>query len=323
MNEVKNMKTQKIAGAWQGLVVKCVVVGTLSLFGCTLTLHAQQLPQAPSASHRPAGSDEVTYWYGSLYRTPFVMQPNSGNPADIQRSSLEYNHVGFWSLGSNFADVIVNQSGMAEPSSGGGSGATELYATLRSDFGLNEMTRTRAFHFGPVRDVAIEVGANLETKNSSFAPAERTIYFGPQIQFAVPRGYFNVGLHLRKEWNHEGVLGKSEDYSPDVNIEPTWMFPFAVGKVHMAYSGFADYNTQKGMDSFGTPTVGEFLIRNAVSVDVGALMGRSQLVEVNGGFWYWHNEYGKPQATKPGAEQMVPMIGLTVHLDGGSGKHPD
>jgi hypothetical protein len=74
-----------------------------------------------------------------------------------------------------------------------------------------------------LRNVAFEMGANLETKNSSFAPAERTLYIGPKFVIAMPKGYFNVGFHFRKEWNHEGVLGKLENYTPDFNIEPNWM----------------------------------------------------------------------------------------------------
>ena len=144
--------------------------------------------------------------------------------------------------------------------------ATEVYVILRSTLGYERSHRhEEIFKRGPLRDLG-EAGANLaKFKNSSFAPAERTFDIGPNLQFAVPRGYFNVGLHLRKEWNHEGVLGKSEDYSPDFNIEPTWMFPFAIGKLHLGYNGVAEYNTQKGNDSFGSKTVGEFMVRNAVT----------------------------------------------------------
>jgi hypothetical protein len=274
-------------------------------------------PANPSAPHRPPGTDTVSYWYGSNYRTPFVLKPNSSDPANIQRHSLEYKHTDFWALGSNFIDVTLAKSNMAEPAAGGGDGATEAYVTIRSNFGLNEITGNGNFKFGPVRNVAIEVGANLQTKNSSFAPSERTIYFGPNIQLAVPRGYFNIGLHLRKEWIHEGPLGKVADYHPDFNIEPSWMIPFSIGKTHLAYSGFADFNTPKGKDTFGTDSVSEFLIRSAVSVDIGSpIMHRAQLLELNGGLWYWHNEYGKP-ASKPGAAQTSPIIGLTIHLDGG------
>jgi len=51
---------------------------------------------------------------------------------------------------------------------------------------------------------------NLETKNSDYAPRERTLYFGPKLQFGIGRGFLNVGLHLRKEWNHNGHLGVKE-----------------------------------------------------------------------------------------------------------------
>jgi hypothetical protein len=113
------------------------------------------------------------------------------------------------------------------------------------------------------------------------------------------------------------VLGKSENYDPDFNIEPTWMLPFSLGKAHLAWSGFADYNTQKGIDSFGSQTVPEFLVRSTLSVDLGvALFHRAQLFDLSGGLWYWHNEYGKP-SSDPGAEQTTPFIGIVFHVDGG------
>jgi hypothetical protein len=272
---------------------------------------------APEATHKPQGSNTLAYWFGSTYRTPFVLQPNSFKAADIQRRTLEYTHVDFWKAGSNFADVMLNQSNMAEQAASGGTGATEVYVTLRSDVSLNEITQSRTFRTGPLRDIAIEIGANLETKNSSFAPAERTLYTGPKFQFALPKGFFNVGLHLRKEWNHEGVLGKSEHYDPDFNTEVNWMVPFTLGKMHLAWAGFADHNTPKGKDSFGSKTEGEFLVRSAVSVDAGQfLFRRAQLLDVSGGLWYWRNEYGKP-SSDPGARQATPFIGLVYHLDGG------
>jgi hypothetical protein len=181
-------------------------------------------------------------------------------PLTLPRNSIEYTHVGTWGVLSNFADVMVNMSNLAEPANGGGSGATETYFILRPGIALNELTHSTSFHKGPLRDVVIEIGANLETKNSSYAP-EKTLYIGPKLEFALPRGFFNIGLHFRKEWNYEGVLGKSESYDPDLNIEPTWLLPFKIGQAHLAFSGFADHNTPKGKDSFGGETVPEFLVR--------------------------------------------------------------
>src|SRR5262249_51619208 len=89
------------------------------------------------------GSDVVAYWFGPYYRTPFVVKPGSGEAADIQRNSVEYSHVGSWGMVSNFADLMVNMSNMAEPAASGGSGATEAYAILRSNVGLNEATNSK------------------------------------------------------------------------------------------------------------------------------------------------------------------------------------
>lgn len=266
---------------------------------------------------RTFGSDVIAYWYGSRYRTPFVLLPGTDRAANIVENSVEYTHVGYWSKGSNFADVQLDQSNMAQPAAGGGTGATEIYAILRSDIGLNEVTRSNCFRKGLIRDIAVEGGANFEAQNSSFAPAERTLYIGPKLQISVPKGYLTLGLHFRKEWNYEGILAKSEHYHSDFNAEPNWMFPFAIGKLHATYSGFADYNTEKGTDSFGTATRPEFLIRSALNVDVGRLLvRRAELVDVSAGLWYWQNEYGKP-SDEAGATQLTPMIGVIFHLNGG------
>lgn len=312
----------------QGLLF-IVMILSLFLF-VSLAANAEEAqPSAPASElvsprsvaapvpRRPQNTDTITYWYGTHYRTPFVLKPGTFEPANIQRNTIEYKHVDYWPLGTNFIDLNLVKSNMSEPSAGGGDGATEAYFIIRSGLGLNEISGTRAFQFGPVRNVFAEVGANLQTKNSEFAPSERTLYFGPNFEMNMPRGFFKVGFHLRKEWVHEGTLGKVANYDPNFNIEPSWLIPFSIGKVHLNYSGFAEYNTPKGKDTFGAETASEFLIRSAVGVDIGSLMfKRAQLVDLNGGLWYWHNEYGKP-STQPGAKQTTPIMGLTLHMDGG------
>jgi hypothetical protein len=300
----------------------CIILIILLSVSRTLLVAERPEPQNILVPHWESKSlDVISYWYGSSYRTPFVIDPQTGKAASIRRDSIEYMHAGRSGMLSSFADVFVSQSDMAEPAAKGGTGATELYTIFRPAVSLNALTHSTVFHVGPLRDVAFDTGANLETKNSSFAPGERTIYIGPKLEFAVPRGFVNVGLHLRKEWNHEGVLGKSENYDPDFNFEPAWMIPFAIGRFHFSCAGFADYNTPKGKDSFGSQTVGEFLLRTTLAVDAGALLfGRAQMLELSGGFWYWQNEYGKA-ASNPGAQQMTPLVGMTFHLDGGHSIH--
>jgi hypothetical protein len=53
-----------------------------------------------------------------------------------------------------------------------------------------------------------------------------------------------------------------------------------------------------------------------VAIDIGGpLLHKPQFLDLNCGFWYWHNEYGKP-ASDAGASQITPMFGMTVHFSG-------
>ena len=70
-------------------------------------LCATRLPAAKPIM-RPGSSDTVTYWYGTNYRTPFVLRTGTNKASNIQRHALEITHLQFWSKGSNFADLMVS-----------------------------------------------------------------------------------------------------------------------------------------------------------------------------------------------------------------------
>ncbi len=264
-----------------------------------------------------ASENSVSYMYGPSYRTPFITTPSQPDGADISRNTLQFKHLDFWKYGSNFVTVDIRKSSSVEPAADGGGGALEAYAVFRSAFSLNRITNAKRFSIGPLRDVAFEVGANLGTKNSAYAPAERTIYVGPNLHFKLPRGFLNVGLHFRKEWVHLGGFDKDESYKPNFNIEPTWSIPFRVRRLPMSFEGFADFNTPKGKDSFGTQSGSEFLIRPQVKFDLSSMLHlETWILEPGIGLEYWHNMYGKP-AYLPGAEQLTPLFSLTIHLPGG------
>jgi hypothetical protein len=273
---------------------------------------------AGQAHQLPPAKNFIEYWYGPDYRTPFVLKANSGSPADISRNTVEYKHLDFWSLGTNFVDLTFNQSGTVEPAASGGAGASEIYATLRSSLGLHRIVDSRQFAHGPLRDVDAEVGADLQTKNSAMAPAQRTLFVGPRLEWRMPQGSsLGVGLHLRKEWNYNGILGKAVEFNPGFNIEPAWNLHFRAGRLQMAEIGFAEFNTPKGRDGNGVQTVSEFLTRNFVSIDVGdSVFHRTESVKFNAGLWYWHNQYGEP-SSEPVTGQLVPIFGIAVSLDGG------
>jgi hypothetical protein len=135
-------------------------------------------------------------------------------------------------------------------------------------------------------------------------------------------GFLNLGLHLRKEWNHNGNLGQNESYDVDFNVEPVWHFPFQIGGARFAFDGFADYNTPKGRDAAGRDTRAEFIARPLLKLDISPVVGRKvHVLELGVGFQYYHNMFGKDADWVPGADELTPVFALAVHLPLGGAGH--
>jgi hypothetical protein len=277
---------------------------------------------APSFKPPTFADDTVMYVFGPAYRNPFITSPEQPDGADISRSAVEFKHIDAWKYGHNLVEIVIKKSSDVEPAAGGGTGAMGLYSVFRSGLGLNRLAGRPIVALGPLRDVDIQAGMNLETKNSDYAPNERTLFFGPNLQFRFGQGFLNVGLHLRKEWNHNGNLGRNESYDLDFNVEPVWHFPFRIGAARFAFDGFADYNTPKGKDAAGRDTRAEFITRPLLKLDVGSVIGKSpNVLELGVGFQYFHNMFGKDADRVPGAKELTPAFTLAVHLPLGRSGH--
>jgi nucleoside-specific outer membrane channel protein Tsx len=282
------------------------------------------VPVGAAQSFKPPtfADDTLMYVLGPAFRNPFITTPSQPDGADISRHAIEFKHVDAWKYGHNLVEVMIKKSSDVEPAAGGGTGATGLYSIFRAGVGINRLAGKPLIAIGPLRDIDIQAGMNLETKNSDYAPAERTLYFGPNFQFRFGAGFLNVGLQLRKEWNHNGNLGVRESYDVDVNIEPVWHFPFRIGPARLTFDGFADYNTPKGKDAAGRDTRAEFITRPQLKLDISRVVGRqARVLEVGVGFQYWHNMFGKDADRVPGAKEFTPVLTLTVHLPLGNSGH--
>jgi hypothetical protein len=89
----------------------------------------------------------------------------------------------------------------------------------------------------------------------------------------------------------------------------------------MAFDGFADFNTAKGVDASGHETAPEFITRPQLKLDVGSLVWKTdRILELGVGLQYWHNMFGKPADTVPGAKELTPIATVTVHLPMGSSR---
>ena len=241
----------------------------------------------------------------------------------IQKHVVSLTHADAWAYGSNFFNIDFLKSNSKDPAAGPlgtTDGAFEVYGFFRSTLSLNSLSGSKAFALGGIiKDIAIEYGADANTKNTAFAPQKRDVVIGPQIQFNVP-GYLNVGFLLYKEWNHNGITApalSNVEFKPALNIDVTYMFPLTFTGLPLSVNGYFEYVTPKGRDGFGVQTTYEIHTENHLTLDLGAVVAKKpKTVDLWIGHRYWQNKFGnnnKLIANKDATENQF-LVGLTWHM---------
>lgn len=249
-------------------------------------------------------SNEVAYWYGSTFREPGISK--DGAARDIPKNVLSVSHADGYSLGSNFIDVDILKSSSADPAPSG-DGAVEIYVVDRQDFSLNKITGSQRFAFGPLRDVMIEGGIDLNTKNTAFAPFKRMPVAGVAAQIDVP-GFWKVAALWDKEWDHNGISHRDVTFNSTLRLETAWEVPFALYQAHFTFEGYGVYNGPKGLDGFDAKTRSEVILHSQIMLDVGAWFDAPKRLKVGGGFQYWLNKFGADHTTTQGSLEAAPFL---------------
>lgn len=274
----------------------------------------------PAVAQAATWSDTyVGYRYGTDFREPT-------NTKDVEKHVLQFTHASGYSVGQNFLNLDILQSDNWDPASphkrGEGSGATEFYLTYRHQVHLGKVFE-RSFAFGPVKEVALTAGFDLNTKNTAFAPRKRLLVVGPTLKFDVP-GFLDVSLLLGKEWNHCGLGGlacpKSDiSFDPQWIISAAWGIPFNAGAVPLKFQGFINVIGEKGDDYAGVKTHTETLMRTSLMVDVGQMAwGKKNTFLMGVGYEYWRNKFGNHAygngVEKPGIDTNAPTFQMEWHF---------
>jgi hypothetical protein len=266
-------------------------------------------------------------------RLTLAYQPTAtdpGQPGTTAKEVFAFSHFDVWAYGTNFLSATMLKSDHndpAAPCSAGGAcaGATEYYGILRSTFGLNEIFDTHAFSWGPLRNVSVEVGGDLETENNTSAPAKRLFVGGLQFAFDLPyKGYFNVAPMVDKETNHLSFLSTVKPdglYVPDgtQDFKATWLvetnyymdlgfLPESVR--YFAISGRASWTGPKGT-GIGSGAIIPGQVERAIELNSepirltfdasGATRGKKyeHLVDVWVAWRYWQNKFGLDHINSP------------------------
>lgn len=249
----------------------------------------------------------LAYRYGAGFTEP-------ARPEDIAKNILTLIHVNAGRSGLHFLSLEGRYSDGKDPARNSSAGADEYLFTYRWQLAAGQV-REQPLRFGPVRDLALTLGADITSKNTMFAPRKRALMAGPVLKFDVP-GFLDLGLLWYQERNHKGIPGTPH---PDLTFDGTWLLnatwaiPFQAGSVPATFQGLYNRLGAKGKDFNDKPSAGETLLRTAVMFDVGQSMGLGKRRLLAGiGYEYWKNKYGTPVGI--GTFTKTPTVHLETHF---------
>ncbi len=285
-------------------------------YGLAAAVAAVSMTMTTGPVHAFDFSDtSVSLTYGPNFKEPGVAQSNNPNKGtSIDKIIASLTHFDVYKYGTNFINIDALFSNGRDPANNSTNGAVEVYGIYRGNLSGNSVFDTKAFTFGPVKDVRFEFGGDFNTKNTSFAPEKKLLVLGPNISFDVP-GFLNVGLHYSQEWNNNGIVGKSVQFDPAFEAEIVWMQPMTFTGLPLRFEGFLNVVTPKGKDGFGAQTQTEVLTQPRITLDVGALaFDKPNTLDFYVGYQYWYNKFGNNHSTVPGSIASTVFVGTTFHF---------
>jgi hypothetical protein len=264
---------------------------------------------ASSARALQWDDNAIRYWWGPAFSEP-------GNPNNVPKHIVSFTHVDGYKWGGNFLNIDLLYSNDKDPVQGlatvKSAGAAEFYVVYRHTLSLNKVTGSKAFQLGSiVRDVGIELGADVNSKNNAFASRKIMPVGGVSVSFDVP-GFLNLGVLADKEWNTNAIVGKEVTFDVTAMFTAAWGIP-VFGPI--SFEGFALANLPKGKDGFGADTKTEVLLHPKAMIDLGYLWG-SKGYQIGAGWEYWLNKFGNDNSA-PGAagtKQSTVFVEAAIHL---------
>ena len=198
------------------------------------------------------------------------------------------------------------------------SNSFEVYSVFRTTLSGNKIFGGNMFAFGPIRDVGLELGLDLDTQDDQFASYKKLIIVGPQFSINIPVGFWTITTGFSHEWNTDAFLpnGNGTNYNTTWEIETAWSYPFVLGPVPLNFTGFANFIGPKGKGATGDfYHRAEILLHPKLMVDVGELLGyQPKKIEAGIGYEYWHNKFGSVREDVPGTQQDAFFVELGYHF---------
>ena len=246
-------------------------------------------------------------------------QPGYGGNIGEVAGNISYANA--WTYGSNFVSLDIEDFGNKDPANTVTGKATndslEFYGVFRTVLSGDKIFGGNKFSFGPIRDIGLELGGDIDTQDDQFASYKRLLIAGPQFSFNLPRGFLTLTVAVSHEWDTDAYLpnGNSTNYDATYEFETAFAYPFNIGPVPLNFTGFGNLIGPKGKGATGdTYHRVEILLHPKLLVDVGALVGyQPHKIEAGIGYEYWHNKFGNVPPL-PGTEQNAVFFEVGYHF---------
>jgi hypothetical protein len=278
--------------------------------------------------------NSISYHYEFL-----ATNPGAGK---TPKNVFSFTHFDVWAYGTNFINIDWLKATSGQTPSGpcglagnpttGCAPYTEIYGFFRSTFGFNEIFGTKAFSMGPLTNVSLMVGADLNTDNTALSSAKRSIEAGLQFSFATPyKGFLNLTPTVYKEWQHDGFAvsfaplvnpSGNVDFNTTWGFEYLWVQPlgFLPPSIPLTFKAFGTVHGPKGCGepcAVGLVRGTEWYAQENLELDLGKVLGyRPGMYSVWGGYRYWVNKFGiksaQPFGNFTATVESTWLMGATV-----------
>jgi nucleoside-specific outer membrane channel protein Tsx len=233
-----------------------------------------------SASALEWTASEVQLLHSSRFREP-------GNPDRITKNIVTVEHANGYSLGQNFFFIDMLKSGNQELDLAGRREAPmEFYGEAYTTLSLSRLSG-HAVSTGPVKDMGLKAGINLNRKDSQLDPHLEIYLAGLSLDFAVSRGFFNLSIYAFDDHTCFKGIPLCPDYRPTHQITPLWNMPFTLGPIDGEFAGIIKF-----IGSRGAGTVSQVFSQPQLRFDIGKPFGKKGSLYAGIEYQYWRNKYG-------------------------------
>lgn len=255
-------------------------------------------------------SAQAADWSDTSVGYRYVSQQSEpGVTHSVSKNILNLTHVSGDKQGMNFFTIDLLKSASNDPSNGGTSGAQEWYGFYKRSFSMQGLTG-KPVTLGFAKDVNLNLRVDAGAKNTTFAPAPLKLRAGFSAAMPVSAGFWDLGVDVYKEKNHNGIVGKDVNFDAALALTSAWAIPAGPG----TFAGFFDIVGPKGNDGFGSKTKVETLLRATYMLDIA---GPKSGLKAGVGVEHWNNKFGCNNSgsfVKDSCKATTPMLLAEYHL---------